>query len=99
MSETTTVAAGTGILEAFREATGWGNEQVLHYASCRRCVPVCGYEESDCDASPATIAREAREAEWRRTASPVSRYGWPSGCYRAKAGFMVHVTSACRCGR
>ena len=84
------------ILEAFRKVTDWSDEQVLHYASCKRCMPICGYEEWDCDDNPAAIARRAREAEMRR-ARPVYVTELPQACYRAAAGFMVHVTSVCRC--
>jgi hypothetical protein len=50
-----------GALEAFRVVTGWSDEQVLHYASCKDCTPICGYEEYDCDTfPPRTIERDAR---------------------------------------
>ncbi|WP_185949284.1 hypothetical protein [Microbispora sp. KK1-11] len=37
------------LLAAFREATGWSDDLVLHYATCDWCRPICGAEEIDCD--------------------------------------------------
>lgn len=40
------------VLAAFRAATGWTDEQALHYGTCQWCTPICGYEEYDCKDSP-----------------------------------------------
>jgi hypothetical protein len=45
------------VLAAFREVTGWSDEQVLHYAACKSyCTPICGAEEVDCPDSPGRAA-------------------------------------------
>ena len=37
------------VLAAFREVTGWTDEEVLHYAVCQGyCTPICGVEEDAC---------------------------------------------------
>jgi hypothetical protein len=90
--------ADAEVLEAFRVVTDWSDEQVLHYASCKACTPICGDEEYDCGTSPRTTERAALEALARRT-RPVYISELPSACYRAEAGFIVHVASVCRCGR
>lgn len=41
------------VLAAFRAVTGWTDEDVLHYASCGNCTPICGAEEENCPDSPA----------------------------------------------
>lgn len=62
----TILAEGSpAILEAFRAVTGWSDEDVLHYATCDRCVPVCGAEEENCPQSPASIALAAHIAAKR----------------------------------
>ena len=50
------------VLEAFREATGWSDEDALHYAQCDRCTPICGAEEEDCPDAPAATRLKAHIA-------------------------------------
>lgn len=50
------------VLAAFREATGWSDEDALHYAQCDNCTPICGAEEEDCPDAPAAIRLRAHLA-------------------------------------
>lgn len=51
------------VLAAFRAVTGWTDEDVLHYASCGECTPICGSDEENCPKSPAAVALAAYVAE------------------------------------
>jgi hypothetical protein len=88
------------VLEAFREVTGWSDEQVAHYVSCGQCTAICGHEEEDCQGNPATIAWEAEQAERLRT-HPRPAYATPpfGACYQLPSGSMVHVRAVCECKR
>ncbi len=57
-------------LAAFREVAGWSDEQVQHMRSCLDCVPICGHEEYDCEASPATIQLKAALRQQRADREP-----------------------------
>ena len=38
-----------GLLDAFRQVTGWSDELVMHFAECNGgCTPICGSEEDTC---------------------------------------------------
>lgn len=61
------------ILAAFREVTGWSDEEVLHLASCDLCVPICGHEESSCKNNPAMIALNEGLTRRRGSGDPSGR--------------------------
>jgi hypothetical protein len=48
------------VLAAFREATGWTDEQAIHYATCLACTAICGHEEYDCSNAPWVSRETAR---------------------------------------
>lgn len=49
------------VLAAYREVTGWDDEDVLHYATCNECDPRDGDYTWYCENSP--NRRREREAE------------------------------------
>lgn len=57
------------VLAAFREVTGWTDEEVLHYATCRECDPRDGDYTWYCENNPQR-RREREEAERQEAARP-----------------------------
>jgi hypothetical protein len=64
------------VLAAFRAVTGWSDEDVLHYASCGKCTPICGSEEENCPESPAAIAMAAYVAQRSQRLAAAKKAAW-----------------------
>lgn len=78
---------------------GWSDEEAA--AEAEELFPGIDVTDPDeagivCDACYGHIMGRAR-AEAPEAIGPGWRDWEPSGCYRADAGFMVHVRPGCRC--
>lgn len=73
------------ILAAYREATGWTDEDALHYATCARCDPLGGHEAFWCSDSPRDQRWHADRDSRRPTGEPVRpQPPLPAGLRRSK---------------
>lgn len=55
------VATDAELLAAYRDVTGWTDEEVLHYASCDECDPRDGDYTWYCDNSPNRRGEQKRK--------------------------------------
>lgn len=58
------------VLAAFRKVTGWDDEDVLHWATCKECDPLGGDEYEYYCRDSRQRRREREEAERREAARP-----------------------------
>lgn len=59
------------VLAAYRDVTGWTDEEVLHYASCQECDPRDGDYTWYCENSPNGRREREEEAARRPYGEPI----------------------------